>query len=148
MSNKLNEWVGVINSFEFKKILEFVEQTKNKQKIQNKCLYLVGNVQKAIKLIIDIENMIGVDDCEYIKIKHLKDIFINDNIYEYKLNNHYIDCKCLTIEVGDNIEKFSELDFIIKDMFNNTHIQFNTIVVGEKIPIELSLLARCIVVNI
>lgn len=147
---ELNEWKEQITLDEYNKLIEFVNLTKNKQKINNKFLFLVGNIQKAVKLVIDIEDAISIDDCEYIDCAILEDIFVPDK-EEYILQSDYLNAKCLTIEV-DNEKHFLTKRNIIKEIissdYNNGYFKFNTIIISENIPDNKSILERAIKINL
>lgn len=146
---ELNEWKELVSPDEYNKLVEFVNLTKNKQKIDNKFLFLVGNIQKSIKLVIDMENAIDVDDCEYIEYSNFLDIFMPDE-EEYILQPDYLNVKCLTIEIND-VEYFLTSGCIIKEIISpdyNGHLNFNVIIISETIPDDKTILARAIKINL
>jgi len=140
---ELNEWKEQISHDEYNSMIEFINMTKNKQKIHNKFLFLYGNIQKSVKLVIDIENTIDIDDCEYIQFDefyetckgydgHLDD-FLEDKgdedldeetlniVYKYEICMNKIENKkCLIIE--NNMiydEKLGSAYGIIKSIVGN-----------------------------
>ena len=142
--SELEDWKKYIKLEEYEKIANFIEQTKNNKKIINKFLFIVGNIQKAVKLVIDIENEIGVDDCDYIEFPNLGQIFVPDE-GNYILQPEYVNTKCLTVElINHNKYSFS----IIKEICNKNCFNFNLIIITENLFIDLSMMARSIVVNV
>jgi hypothetical protein len=140
---ELENWKNQIISEEYNKIINFIECVKNCQKIENKFLFIVGNVLKGIKLVIDIENEIGVDDCDYIKYSNLEDIFVAN---EFILQPNNTDIKCLTIELNDE-DHFINTFGIIKEICSKQN-NLNFIIISKNTFIENSMLARSIIVNI
>lgn len=158
---ELNEWKEQISHDEYDKLLEFINMTKNKQKIHNKFLFLHGNIQKAVKLAIDIENVIDVDDCEYmqfgemganssieylddfIKSENIKCLIIEDNaIHDGKSHSVY---KCIKSFVGgDKINLYDKINNKPYQYFPN----FNTIYLSPILPKDSSLLMRSIIINL
>lgn len=141
---ELENWKQYIKLEEYEKILEFIEQTKNCQKLINKFLFISGNIQKAIKLVIDIENAIGIDECDYIEYSNLDDIFVPNN-NKYILQPNYANTKCLTIELNDNQQNNDF--YVIKEICSQNNLNFNTIIISNNAFIDLSMMVRAIVIN-
>lgn len=144
----LVDWKNHIKQEEYEKIIDFIEQTKNGVKIINKFLFVVGNIQKALKLIIDIENEICIDECDYIEYSNLEDIFVDDKD-EYILCSNYSNTKCLTIELNNkdhNINKVNNFG-IVKEIISQTNLNFNLIIISENLFVDCSMLKRAIIVN-
>jgi len=136
---ELDDWKNQMILDDYNKLLDFITNTKNKQKTINKFLLIVGNIQKAIKLIIDIENEIGVDECDYVEYSNLEKIFV-PNQDKYILQPDNLDIKCLTVEI-DNIEYFECNTGIIKEIIrDNKILNFNTIMITNELPNDLSIL--------
>lgn len=145
--SELVNWKNYIKLEEYEKITNFIDQTKNGNKIINKFLLIVGNIQKAIKLVIDIENEICVDECDYIEFTNLEDIFIDD-MEEYILQQNYLNTKCVTIEL-DNKDHNTNNFGIVKEIVSQTNLNFNLIVISENLFVNNNaMLARSIIVNV
>lgn len=169
---ELDEWKEKIQPDEFNQMLEFIDACKNKKKIQNKLLFLHGATYKGVKLAIDIENSIGIDDCEYIQFSELfesnvyaanynEDQDQNDFAFEKKLFD-ILDKKCLIIEndilcyedrfgliksfIGN--DGFNVLDEQNDNMFRINKVDFNVIFIASRIPKEDAIKTRSFFVNL
>lgn len=160
---ELNEWKEQISHDEYNSMIEFINMTKNKQKINNKFLFLHGNIHKTIKLAIDIENAIDVDDCQYIQFDELvvppggsmeylenfimnkieKCLIIEDNLfYDGKLHPAYGIIKSLIC--GDKFDFYDR----INDKLHQYVPNFNIIFMSPILPKDSSLLMRSIIINL
>lgn len=169
---ELDEWREKICPNEYTQMLEFIYASKNKQKLLNKLLFLHGDIYKGTKLVIDIENSIGIDDCEYIQFSELFESNIyssdyddeednNDFAFEKKLYN-ILDKKCLIIEndilnyedrfgliksfIGN--DGFNVLDKQNDNMFTISKVDFNVIFIASRIPEKEDIKKRSIFVNL
>lgn len=145
--SELVNWKNYIKLEEYEKITNFIDQTKNGNKIINKFLLIVGNIQKAIKLVIDIENEICVDECDYIEFTNLEDIFMDD-MEKFILQQNYLNTKCLTVELNNKNHNAGNFG-IIKEIVSEDSINFNLIIISENLFVNNgAMLARSIIVNV
>jgi len=89
--------------------------------------------KKTVKLVIDIENAIDVDDCEYIEYSNIDDIFMPDEMYV--LQPEYLNVNCLIIEIND-VEHFLTKNDIIRQIVSSDYdkyYNFNIIIISENI---------------
>ena len=169
--SELDEWKEKINSDEYEQMIKFINASRNKKKLHNKLLFLHGDTYKGVKLAIDIENSIGIDDCEYIQFSELFESNIYgpdydeeddyDYAFEKKLFN-IMDKKCLIIEndilhyedrfgiiksfVG--YDGFNVLDEHNDNMFTINKVDFNVIFIASRKSKERAINARSIVINL
>lgn len=169
---EFDEWKEKIQPDEFNQMLEFIDKCKQGHKIVNKLLFLHGDMHKGVKLAIDIENSIGIDECEYIQFSELFESNVhavnynqnkNQNNFAFEKKFYNIsNKKCLIIEndilhyedrfgliknfVGDDI--FYVFDEQNDNIFTIKKWNFNIIFIAKRISKESAIEKRSIFINL
>lgn len=121
----MNNWTHRITNEENQFLMNFIDKINSGDKFDQKFLAVIGTKNLTIRFLIDLQDLIGIDECKIINVNDLNNNKNFENLVKEVDQNLYIKCVMVNSE-NKQVEPTTILSMVTTDKIQIRYLNEQT----------------------